>query len=49
MTDGWCAREIVLIIVVHGPLVLSISIADLWMALDIVMLILFCSFFFCVF
>ena len=45
MTDGWCAREIVLIIVAHGPLVLSISIADLWMALDIVMLILFCSLF----
>ena len=49
MTDGWSAREIVLIIVVRGPLVLSIRIADLRMALDIVMLILFCSFFHCVF
>ena len=49
MTDGWCAREIVLIIVARGPLALSIRIADFWMALDIVMLILFCSLFHCVF
>ena len=49
MTDGWRAREIVLTIVVRGPLVLSISIADLWMALDIVMLKLFCAFVHCVY